>query len=241
MAKRDGQGIGHVGWLRKLIQPEFPLNGRLHLCFGRTPIARQNLLYLSCRVMLNGNTGLCRRQADHAAGMPHQDRRPRTLVVRVEFLECELRWLIQRDHIGQSFVDFGQTRWQLAPGPATNHPRFNKLRSTVALMQNSVAGGIQPGIDTEDLFHLSFVIGNLSFVIGTCHLSLVTCHLSVFAPRRSVFPVFERDADLGQGIANTIGRGKILVLAGISSHLDEELDQVVGQLIVAGSGGGFLE
>ncbi len=59
---------------------------------------------------------------------------------------------------------------------------------------------------------------------------------SRFAPSRSVFPVFERDADFGQGIANTIGRGKIFVLSGVRPHLDKELDQVISQLIVAGSG-----
>ena len=55
-------------------------------------------------------------------------------------------------------------------------------------------------------------------------------------PVGSAFAVFERDAELGQRVANLVGGGEVLVLAGVGAHLDQQLHQLAGQLVVAAGG-----
>ena len=65
------------------------LDRALHLELGGIAIARYGLLHSLGRKTQHRDSCQPRRQANHPAGMTHQDRRPRVICMAVNFLQAQ--------------------------------------------------------------------------------------------------------------------------------------------------------
>ena len=91
VAEGNGHRIGDVGRLGRRGEAELVADRPLHLALGGAAVAGEQPLDLRGGVAADRNAGLRRGQANHAAGVAHQDRRPRPLVVRIQLFDAPAR------------------------------------------------------------------------------------------------------------------------------------------------------
>src|SRR5438552_3156231 len=123
--------------------------------------------------MNDRDAGLLGGQADHAAGVPHQNRRPWPLVVRIELLEGHHRGAQGRDDIGKSAMNLAEACGQRLARTPPYHAGFAQSRAAVAGLQHGVAGDIEAGVDAQH-----------SPWLGVCiHASSLLAEASITSPR----------------------------------------------------------
>lgn len=150
MAQRHRQSICDVGRLGQFPESQFFLDRTLNLPLRGTAVAGQDFFDLRGAIVHHGNTSLGRSQADHAAGMPHQDRRPRTVVMRVELLQGHRCWPQRSNHLGQAGMNLVDPIGQRIPAAPADNARFTQFRPRGGDLQHAIARDVQPGIDAED-------------------------------------------------------------------------------------------
>ena len=150
MAQRHRQGVGNVGRLGQLRQVQFALDGLLHLQLVGPAGAGEDPLDLRRGVVHDGDARLGRRQANHAAGMAHEDGRPRPPVVRIKLFDGHHAGPQGGDHVGHALMDLQQAAGERAPRLAADHARLAQPRRPAADLQHAVAGDVQAGVDAED-------------------------------------------------------------------------------------------
>src|SRR5579883_312792 len=92
VAEGDSDGVGDVGWTRRLRQPEGASHRLLDLLLARPAIPGQCALHLRGGVVMERNVVEAGHQADHAARVPHEDGGSGMLVMRVELLQRHGVW-----------------------------------------------------------------------------------------------------------------------------------------------------
>lgn len=163
MAQSRGQSVGDVGRFGKLSQPEFALNGPLHLLLRRPAAASDDFLDARGIVTDDRQIALPSRQENDAACMAHEDGGARMLVVSVKLLDGQDVGMKLLDHLNEPVED-GEN----APGHvrglvlvAADDAGLAQDGAKRAYFEDAVAGCVQAGIDAKD-------------ATGGCHVSV--CH-----------------------------------------------------------------
>ena len=89
VAGGDGDGVGDVGGVGRLVQAELGRHGELDLLLGGVAVAGDGFFDGGGRQVFEFEAGLGGGEEDDAARVGHEDRGPRVLVVGVELLDGE--------------------------------------------------------------------------------------------------------------------------------------------------------
>ena len=98
-------------------------------CFDGPAAAGQEAFDLRGGIVLDGHVGFGGGQADHAAGVAHQNRRAGPLVVAVQFLDRHHLGRERADHVPDAFVDLGEACFERTASSAPHDSRFTDHRA----------------------------------------------------------------------------------------------------------------
>ena len=96
------------------------------------------------------DAGLRAGQAEDAARVPHQHRRARILIARVELLDDDPAGFDLRDDVGDAGVQLAQPLFERTAHLRRDDAGFDQIQRTVAKFDRAVTGRSQRRIDTED-------------------------------------------------------------------------------------------
>src|SRR5262245_30481513 len=90
-------------------------------------------------------------QTDDAAGVGHQEGRPRKLVLGVEVLEHEHRWRVRLEEAAYAVIDEMDPRVERQIGARRDDAAAEYRDPAGRRLDEPVAGSDQAGVDAEDL------------------------------------------------------------------------------------------
>ncbi len=157
VAQRDRQRIGDVGRLGDIDKAQLSLDRLLDLPLRRPAVTGEQLLHLGRRVVDDVDVRLAGRQADDAPSVSHEDRRPRTLVMRIQLLDGHGPGAERCDDISDPRVNVAYPLRQTPTRGTTNDARFAQFDATCVAFQHGVSGDVQPRVDAQNpmaAFHL---------------------------------------------------------------------------------------
>ncbi len=147
---RDGHRVGDVGRFGELREVELQLDRDLHLVFGCPAVAGEDFFNAGRRVMGDGDSRIAGGEADHSAGVSHQDRGLRALVVGEELFDRHSLGGVVRDHVSDPGVDLGQPCLDSVGGAAADDPGFAESDRRAVEVEDRVAGGVESRVDPQD-------------------------------------------------------------------------------------------
>ncbi len=140
MAEGDRNGVGDVGWFRKVRQPELLLDSPLHLSFRSPAGPGERLFHLGGCIGMNLQTALGGGQAEHPAGVPHQDRRARAFIVGIELFDGKALYRMAVEDLAQTLIKFSQPLLQRATPRGGEDACLHQSRRTGWTAQDRIAG-----------------------------------------------------------------------------------------------------
>ena len=147
---RDGHRVGDVGRFGELREVELQLDGDLHLVFGGPPVAGEDFLDAGRRVMGDGDSRFAGGETDDAAGVSHEDRGVRALVVGEELFERHSLGGVVGDHVSDAGVDLGQPGLDRVGRAAADDSGFAEVDRGVVEIEDRIAGGVETRVDPQD-------------------------------------------------------------------------------------------
>src|SRR5580700_11554608 len=163
--ERECERVGDIvgfGWTAKT---EEPRDHRVDLFLASAPRSDERAFHARMPERVDRDAGLRARQAEHAPRVPHQQRRTRIGVARVELLDHDQSRLGRLDDLAYAGVQLAKALFEGRVRTRNHDARLDQTHSSVAALDCAVTGGSQRGIDAQDSHSVGLQGGGIPLTV----------------------------------------------------------------------------